>query len=76
MAAGLWPRLQCHPEQGQLADCHDRPQRGRGELRVPIPAAQLLEDPGKYPRQIHSIVRCLTDSTGHFQGQRHGPVWY
>jgi hypothetical protein len=48
MASGLRSGLQRHPDQGQPADDDDSPQRGRGELRVPVLAAQLLEDLGEF----------------------------
>lgn len=46
MAFGLWPRVQRYPLQGELADGRQRAQRGRAELRVPIPATHIPQDPG------------------------------
>lgn len=56
MAAGFWTGLQCHAEQGQPAGRHHGPQRGRGELRVPVLATHLLQDSGKQLAQARTGI--------------------
>jgi hypothetical protein len=72
MAIGLRASLQRHTGQGQPADSDYRAQRGRGELRVPVPAAHLLQ--GQRKCFGHDTLKQIADGiTGHFQGHSQRP---